>query len=360
MVALMRLLLSHSQLLEAPAYGPCSAGRYLSTNGSCVACEPGSYSPDAWPRSACIACALGRVAPQPGSAFCTTCPDGTRSVERVLCELCPVGTTRCAETAMVAFGSPLLFARIDHCLPITRSVSLRASGGATTSASEVCVIPPAEIGKLAAMLDESRELQFAEHWKNASGNLFSANETGKVDAGIEERMFDMHARVQHPFGRRLAGRLYVENSGYMSGPPSTAPQPSHLSPPPSAGNVTQQVGSPASQPPPSAYQANQSAQPPSPAPLTSTAPTSGGPSLAHAVHAWSLNSSSVAAMVALIAAAVGGGSLCIHCCKSYRQRVASLPSRQETLRDDSEYFAAGPSLWYKNALASEDDGEVSA
>lgn len=73
----------------APLPGACPPG----TSGpGCAPCSPGSYSFNAGAQR-CTACFRGRVAPAPGSAFCSTCPPGTFSgAGGVACEPCPPGT----------------------------------------------------------------------------------------------------------------------------------------------------------------------------------------------------------------------------------------------------------------------------
>lgn len=96
-VALLRQLLTGEGLPGGggPPAHACAAGHFTAGNGSCIACAPGSYSPDSWPRALCVPCAPGRVALQAGSSFCTTCPDGTRSVGGVSCAPCPAGMLGC-------------------------------------------------------------------------------------------------------------------------------------------------------------------------------------------------------------------------------------------------------------------------
>ena len=132
-VALLRRLLPPSAAASDALPVSCAAGSFLASDGSCEPCAPGSYAPDAWPRTACAPCLAGRVAFSAGSAFCATCPDGTRSVDGVRCEACPTGTIGCVSGLRVEQMSELTAAlqgdRARRCGRRTRRASVRALAG---------------------------------------------------------------------------------------------------------------------------------------------------------------------------------------------------------------------------------------
>lgn len=73
----------------------CSPGRYLRTDTSeCIACAIGRFAPDAAATS-CGLCPAGQIASNPGSAFCTSCApgqtNGTDDAGFPVCVNCPAG-----------------------------------------------------------------------------------------------------------------------------------------------------------------------------------------------------------------------------------------------------------------------------
>lgn len=219
--------------------------------------------------------------------------------------------------------------------------------------SELCMSLPADLGTLASMLDESRELTVGrpEGWFNASGSpgsLNSANNTDAIEAEIERRMFELHVRVQHPYGRRLADRVYNANSRYMRPAPPPAPQQAS-SDSTTAGQSRQPISAaPTRSPPPQPV----SGTPPPPANMTQT---TSGASVSKQPSRWSLNGASITALVALLVAAAAGGSLCVYCshCRRTPPAHGSAAAPPRGVHEPTE--------WRKNRLASEcgeEDGDV--
>lgn len=137
-------------------------------------CAPGSYG------APCAPCLPGRVAPEAGSSFCTTCPNGTRSVDGVRCEACAAGEM-----------------------------------AALVGNAEVCIVPPESDAELAAMLDEGRE------WAVKGGLARGAE---RVEERVERRLFEMHGGRVYGVGGGAEGLASPPPPGARSPPPPPPPR----------------------------------------------------------------------------------------------------------------------------------------
>jgi len=193
----------------------CAAGYYASFAGGCTPCASGSYAPDSWPRATCIPCMAGRVAPRAGSAFCATCPDGTRAVDGVRCEPCPNGTVGCVFCGRMAQRAALT--RPLNCRVTVSSAEGRAP------AQQTCAHLPALPQGVQRLLNESRAFDPRQgEAARAAAALTRAEDLA------EQLLYEAQA-LELPARRRLMPRAYgfaaptADNTSSLAVPTAEAP-----------------------------------------------------------------------------------------------------------------------------------------
>lgn len=98
---------------ETPVATSCPAGQILS-NGACVACGPGAFSPGGTATS-CTPCAPGSFAALGGAASCSACPAGTYSsqIGSATCTPCEAGLTSPAGSSACVSATAVLVLRAE-------------------------------------------------------------------------------------------------------------------------------------------------------------------------------------------------------------------------------------------------------